>query len=87
MNNNLPKEIAARKKRWEDLYEGRRLRILQAEYPAANQMERPLPWPELKKQRIEYAWQGYCARLERLQALDDDTIPSIAIETGTEIFA
>jgi len=87
MNKDLPKEIAARKKRWEELYAGRRLSMLQAEYPAANQMERPLPWPELKKQRIEYAWQGYCARLERLQVLDDDTIPSIAIETGTEIFA
>jgi len=49
MNKDLPKEIAARKKRWEELYAGRRLRMLQAEYPAANQMERPLPWLELKK--------------------------------------
>jgi uroporphyrinogen-III decarboxylase len=50
-------------------------------------LDRPLPWPQLKSQRIEYAWEYYCHQRERAAWLRDDTIPYLNVYTGTEIFA
>jgi uroporphyrinogen-III decarboxylase len=54
---------------------------------APDSVDRPLPWPELKAQRIEYAWELYCRQRERAEWLRDDTIPYLNVYTGTEIFA
>jgi len=48
---------------------------------------RPLPHPDKKEQRIEWAWSQYEKQVERSQWLDDDTIPYLHPYTGTEIFA
>lgn len=45
------------------------------------------PWPSLKKERIERAWQLYQRHCARVEWLRDDSIPCLAVETGTEIFA
>jgi len=50
-------------------------------------IERPLPWPSLKQERIEYAWQMYEREMARMEWLRDDYIPHLAPYTGTEIFA
>ncbi len=52
----------------------------------------PLPpppphWPKLAKERVERKWLDYRRALERSSWLDDDSIPSIDMMTGTEIFA
>lgn len=52
-----------------------------------NAPERPLPWPQLTAQRIEWAWDSYQRAMDRLRWLRDDTIPCLDVYTGTEIFA
>jgi hypothetical protein len=49
----------------------------------------PKPWPnpEVKRQRIEWIWQNYQYHLQRMEWLDDDTIPCLDMITGTELFA
>ena len=48
---------------------------------------RPLPNPGNVPQRIEWSWQSYCRQMERMNWLQDDTVPFLAVYTGTEIFA
>jgi len=47
----------------------------------------PLPWPTLKAERIEWAWQRYVRQRKAAEWLQDDRIPSLLVGTGTEIFA
>lgn len=49
--------------------------------------ERPLPWPDKKAERIEWAWLTYERHLARTGWLRDDSIPCLYPYTGTEIFA
>jgi len=49
--------------------------------------ERPLPWPDLKQERIEYAWRLYERQMARMEWLRDDSLPHLSPYTGTEIFA
>ena len=49
--------------------------------------ERPLPWPGLIENRIDWAYQNYCREMSRAEWLCDDRIPSLLPYTGTEIFA
>lgn len=44
-------------------------------------------WRELAEERLEQAWKSYEKRLERMTWLDDDALPYLHIDTGTEIFA
>ncbi|MCC7261464.1 MAG: hypothetical protein IT369_02975 [Candidatus Latescibacteria bacterium] len=79
--------ISQRKERWRRFYQpegkGRLLLVRLAD----NAPPRPLPHPDRRQQRIEWAWQRYEAQLERLAWLDDDSLPHLDVYTGTEIFA
>lgn len=37
---------------------------------------RPLPFPELVPERIEWIWQNYEYHLHRMEWLQDDTVPA-----------
>lgn len=81
--------IEQRKQRW--------ARFLDMRYPAGHLVimrfpkgpKRPRPplHPERKQERIEWAWQEYQDQMQRLEWLDDDTVPFLDPHTGTEIFA
>ena len=77
-----------RKERWERFYD--------MQQPASHMLlirfsenggERPLPHPDKKQERIEWAWEQYLAQMDRATWLDDDTVPHLDVYTGTEIFA
>lgn len=80
--------IAARKQRWHDAQLGGSTagHLFQITY-GPDALARPLPWPNLKRQRIEYAWEWYGRLRARAEWLRDDTVPYLNIYTGTEIFA
>jgi hypothetical protein len=80
--------IRARKQRWHNTLSGGPTagHLFLISY-APDAMEPPLPWPELKAARIEYAWEAYRRHLARSQWLLDDSIPHLNVYTGTEIFA
>ena len=48
---------------------------------------RPLPHPDKKLERIEWAWTKYQSQLEQTEWLGDDSLPCLDPYTGTEIFA
>ena len=48
---------------------------------------RPPLWPDLKRERIEWAWRQYELKLERMNWLHDDALPCLSVTTGTELFA
>jgi uroporphyrinogen-III decarboxylase len=50
-------------------------------------LTRPQLWPSKKNERIEWAWRMYSLHMERIEWLDDDSIPYLDMLTGTEIFA
>jgi len=91
---DLQTDIAARKERW-----GRFLRndnsprftyFVHCNDPAGdkqNVMEQPHLWPELKQERIEWAWQQYEAWMQTAAWRKDDWVPHLSMITGTEIFA
>ncbi len=86
MNEEPTSTVEARIKRWRDFYEpgasGHLFMIGYQDLP-----ERPLPHPDRIQERIEWAWQHYQFQLERLEWLEDDSIPYLCPYTGTEIFA
>ncbi len=47
----------------------------------------PLPWRQLKQERIDWAWRQYEKQCARLEWLEDDALPFLHVRTGTEIFA
>jgi len=86
------KTIEMRKERWKDLYqntgETKVLYIIScAEGGKVEQVARPPLWPEYKQERIEWAWKDYLAGMEKVQWLEDDSIPFLSLISGTEIFA
>ena len=50
-------------------------------------LPRPSLWPDLRQERIEWAWQTYQQQWQRAAWLRDDTVPCLQVSTGTEIFA
>jgi len=83
------RSIEARKATWRDFYvdEGRRkfiCRIFPKEGPVP---PRPMPYSELKAERIEWAWGDYERARRRAAWLPDDVVPYVRPFTGTEIFA
>jgi len=80
--------IEERKQRWRDLYDLSRPPgyVFIIRYGPDN-LEEPLPHPDKKQPRIEWAWQTYERSLARLDWLDDDSIPYLFVSSGTEIFA
>ena len=82
------RKIEKRKQRWQDflsMNNGTRY-IFQIRYQP-DELPRPKPWPDKKAERIEWAWERYQKHLERIEWLDDDSIPFLDVYTGTEIFA
>src|SRR5512145_2599508 len=81
-------EVSVRKDRWRRFMAGqsehRYLYLIRCE---TDSEPRPLPWPDLVKQRINWAWNRYCRQVEQATWLEDDTIPYLDPYTGTEIFA
>lgn len=81
-------QLKQRKQRWCDFYDftkpASRVFIIRH---APDLPPRPIPNPELKGERIEWIWQNYQYHLERMQWLEDDTIPCLDMLTGTELFA
>jgi hypothetical protein len=80
--------IAARKQRWicflDPSHPGE-VMILVNYLPGLG--PRPFPRPDMIQARIEWSWQKYQAMLERLDWLDDDSLPFLDMYTGTEVFA
>ncbi len=76
--------VENRKKAWKDFYAGERnmLVSIQRDYGF-----RPWPFPENRKERIEYALDMYRAQMDALEWLDDDRVPYLSPYSGTEIFA
>jgi hypothetical protein len=84
----MPRDtIEARKRRWREILSGERRGHLFIIPYDSDAPARPLPWPYLKQERIEYAWAAYCRQLERATWLRDDFVPHLNVYTGTEIFA
>jgi uroporphyrinogen-III decarboxylase len=78
--------IKTRKQRWIDLYsDGTKPGAVI--FIGQNYGPRPLPFPENKGRRIEYAKNMYDIQTESLDYMDDDKIPFLSPYTGTEIFA
>jgi len=76
--------IEKRKQKWIDFYDGK---VNSLVLIALDCGKRPWPWPENKTQRIEYALNAYNLYLDSIEKIDDDRIPCIFPNTGTEIFA
>lgn len=81
-------KIENRKQRWRKFIAGDpSVKYIFLVHPPEGLPERPLPNPENVPARIQWAWQRYLVQLERLEWLEDDTIPFLDPFTGTEIFA
>lgn len=82
--------IDDRKDRWVRFYESDEPDFLFHVYcdeAGNNQHPRPLLWPEKKQERIDWSWNQCQRMLEASSWLDDDRIPRLSADTGTEIFA
>jgi len=76
--------IKAKKQKWVDFYESKKsgaMILITQDYGSC-----PLPYPENKDKRIEYALNMYKMRADALD-VDDDSIPYLSPYTGTELFA
>jgi len=78
-----------RKERWMDLYKdtGETKVLYQISCKECEKVQQPPLWPEYKQERIEWAWKKYLQDMEKMEWLDDDTIPCISLVSGTEIYA
>ena len=81
--------VEERKNRWLDLYraDGRTKILYLITCPEADGPPRPRMWPQLKKERVEWAYRQWLAMSERIEWLDDYTVPYLSVTSGTEIFA
>jgi len=80
--------IEQRKAHWRDWHvaDGKRKFICRVMLPD-NAPARPSPYPELKAERIEWAWDQYQWMTARMEWLPDDRLPFLNPYTGTDIFA
>ena len=81
-------QIKERKQRWCNFYDFSQpaSQVFIIRY-APDLPPRPVPNPELKRERIEWSWKNYEYHLQRMQWLEDDNIPCLDMLTGTELFA
>ena len=83
----MDKRIEVRKQRWINFLNTPGAgHIFIINYAPDNEAP-PLPWRDLKDERIEWAWRQYERQLARVAWLRDDTVPYVHVRTGTEIFA
>lgn len=86
--NQENQSINLRKQRWLDFYDpNKSVHRVFIIYYTPDLGARPWPRPDLKAERIEWAWKKYQIQMDQLAWLDDDSIPYLDIYTGTEIFA
>jgi hypothetical protein len=81
--------IEDRKKRWcsfYDLKSSTKYLYMIDIYSDLNK-RRPLPWKNLRTERMNWILENYYKRLEASSWLNDDSIPYIDMLTGTELFA
>lgn len=80
--------VQQRKQRWLNFYDRSfpKSHVFVIRY-APDLGVRPFPNPWLKAERIEWIWRNYEWHMQRMQWLDDDTIPCLDMLTGTELFA
>jgi hypothetical protein len=80
--------IQSRKQRWLEFYDlSSSRRFIHIIRFSPDLPTRPLPNPEMERERIEWIWQNYEYYLQRTCWLEDDTLPYLDMMTGTEIFA
>ena len=80
--------IQSCKQRWLDFYDlASPHRVAYLIRYAPDLPPRPLPTPERVPEWTEWIWQNYDYHLQRMDWLQDDTLPCIDMLTGTEIFA
>jgi len=82
---DIAAEIKKRKQKWADLYAGKINSVVLINRGDCG--ERPLPYPENKAKRTDYALKSYRIWLDSVLYVDDDRIPYLNPYTGTEIFA
>lgn len=82
----IMKTVEQRKQSWIDLYARKKRRVFQINIEEEEQ-GRPLPWPCKAEEKISFILKKYDKMLNRVQWLDDDTVPFLDMMTGTEIFA
>ena len=84
------KTIGDRKRKWVGFLSGageKTMYIIETEEAAERANKRPLPWPGLINERIEWAYEAYNQKLAQAEWLPDDSLPVLSPYTGTEIFA
>lgn len=81
-------DVQRRKQAWMDFMDLRSPinRLLVIECPEG-MPRHPMLWWEEADARVEAAYRRYVAQLERLDTLEDFSIPHLRVSTGTEIFA
>lgn len=91
MTGNIEKEIRERKERWVKFCKPEAdpgfLFLVNYFPPSETPAEPNHLWPDRKEQRIEHSWNEYQAMQEQAEWLQDDRIPFLNNQTGTEIFA
>ncbi|MCL2057581.1 MAG: hypothetical protein FWH01_00780 [Oscillospiraceae bacterium] len=85
------KSLVERKNKWlrflGDVSNERTMYLIEADWGTKNTVARPLPWPGLVDERIEWAYESYNMQMEQMEWLPDDRIPYLSPYTGTQIFA
>lgn len=78
--------VEQRKMRWRKLYENNPgYFVYRIELPDG--LEMPKLWPENRQKRLDWALNLYRVQMERINWLDDDSVPHLSMTSGTEIFA
>lgn len=77
--------VEQRKQRWLDFQAGKRKTLVSVQ--RGDLPFRPWPYPENKKERIQYALDMYHTYLDSMEWLDDDRLPYLSPYSGTELFA
>lgn len=85
---NINNEITRRKTKWKKfLGSDPDIQFLYLINIEEDEIERPLPWPDNKQERIDWALKRYNYQLDKINWLSDDSLPYLSVYTGTEIFA
>lgn len=85
------KKLEERKRKWVDFLNGdsgvKTMFLIETDETSEKNARRPLPWPGLINERINWAYESYCAQVSDMEWLADDRVPALSPYTGTEIFA
>jgi hypothetical protein len=84
---SLPCDIAPRTVRWTRFLEDPGAGHLFTITYLPDEEAPPLPWRELRDERVTWAWRKFERQMARAEWLRDDTLPFLDMRTGTEIFA